>query len=69
VAHNSSRITPFFTLPACLQRTAIVLVTACRWLIVGPITETYRQPVLQPGRRALRAHSLMSQRTHLRAHF
>jgi len=44
------------------------LVTACRWLIVSPITETYRYPVLQPGRHALRAHFSMSQRTHPRGH-
>jgi hypothetical protein len=68
VAHNSSTIAPLSARLARLYRVAIALVTACRWLIVSPITETYRQPVLQPGRRALRAHSLMSQRTHLRAH-
>jgi len=50
-----------------LYRVAIVLVNACRWLIVSPIIETYRQAVPQPGRRALRAHFSMSQRTHLRA--
>jgi hypothetical protein len=68
VAHSSFRIALFSARLARLYRVAIVLVTACLWLIVSPITETYRQPVLQTGRRALRAHSLMSQRTHLRAH-
>jgi len=69
VAHNSSRIAPFSTRLALLYRVAIVFVTACRWLMVSPITETYRQPVPRPGRRALRAHFSMSQRTHLRAHY
>lgn len=68
VAHSSSRIAPFSVRLARLYRVAIALVTACRWLKVSPITETYRQLVPQPGRRAVRAHSLMSQRTHLRAH-
>src|ERR1035437_3706205 len=62
VAHSSFRIALFSARLARLYRVAIVLVTACLWLIVSPITETYRQPVLQTGRRALRAHSLMSQR-------
>jgi hypothetical protein len=57
VAHSSSRIAPLSARLARLYRVAIALVTACLWLIVSPITETYRQPVLQTGRRALRAHS------------
>src|SRR5665647_1819579 len=66
VAHHSSRIAPFAARLARLYRVAIALVTACRWLIVSPLTETYRQPVPQPGRRAVRAHFSMSQRTHAR---
>ena len=68
VAHSSSRTVLFSVRPARLSRAAIVLVTACPWLIVSPITETHRYPVLQPGRHALRAHFSNSQRSHLRAH-
>jgi hypothetical protein len=63
VAHNSCRIAPVSIRLARLYRVAIALVSACRWLIVSPINQTYRQPVLKPGRRAVRAHSSMSQRT------
>ena len=63
IAHNWSRIAPLSARFARLYRVAIALVTACHWLIVSPITETYRQPVPQPGRRAVRAHFSMSQRT------
>jgi len=38
----STRIAPLPARLARLYRVAIVLVTACRWLIVSPITETYR---------------------------
>src|SRR5674476_421250 len=53
MAHNSSRIAPFPTRLARSSRTAIALVAACRWLIVSPITETYRS--LHNSRHALRA--------------
>jgi hypothetical protein len=38
VAHNSSKITPFAALSARRYRVAIAFVTACRCVIVNPIT-------------------------------
>src|ERR1035437_8908823 len=60
MAHNSSRIAPFPTRLARSSRTAIALVAACRWLIVSPITETYRS--LHNSRHALCAPLMMSRR-------
>jgi hypothetical protein len=69
VAHNSSSIRPFSALLAHRYRVAMVLVTARRWLIVSPMIGAYRRERTKAGRRALGAHSPMSQRPHLRAHF